>query len=77
MQRLALTAYAAPAALLIPATETLGWLIGNPIAPAPRAEIEAAPQPRRRFFSCRKIGGLTFIRAGRLSASFCLSRKPV
>lgn len=27
--------------------------------------------------SMRKVGGLTFIRLGRLCVSFCLSRKPV
>jgi hypothetical protein len=27
-------------------------------------------------FSCRRVGGLTFIRIGRLSLSWCIVRRP-
>ena len=31
----------------------------------------------KSLFSCKKVGGLTFIRVGRLSVSFCLTAKAV
>ncbi|CDX26771.1 hypothetical protein MPL3356_60545 [Mesorhizobium plurifarium] len=48
------------------------------IAPAkrPAAPVVAAPVQRApRFWSWRKVGGLTFVRVGQLSMSFCLTRK--
>lgn len=46
------------------------------VAPAAPVAVVAAPvQPAARFWSWRKVGGLTFVRVGQLSVSFCLSRK--
>jgi hypothetical protein len=32
------------------------------------------PTPRKAWFSCRKVGGIRFLRIGRLSMSFCVAR---
>jgi hypothetical protein len=37
--------------------------------------VETLRKPRAFNVSWRKVGGLTFVRVGRLSLSFCLTRK--
>ena len=44
-----------------------------------RLHIAAAatmtPVRRREFFSLRRVGGITFLRIGRLNLSWCVSRE--
>ncbi|WP_192242610.1 hypothetical protein [Mesorhizobium silamurunense] len=65
----------APADVVRPAAAPVAAPV--PVAPVLAAPAPAVPRARVWNVSWRKVGGLTFVRVGRLSMSFCLTRKPV